>query len=58
METEEQKRKRAVDALPSFLRQDLPLASSSSGKSQEEKARKKQRRTENKALCDALKPLD
>lgn len=56
METEEQKRKRAVDALPSFLRQDLPLASSSSGKTQEEKARKKQRRTENKALCDAFKP--
>ena len=32
MEMEEQKRKHAVDALPSFVRHDLPPASSSSGK--------------------------
>jgi hypothetical protein len=49
-ETESEKRKRGMDALPSFLRTDEGAAKASSSRDGERDERKRQRKEKNKAL--------
>jgi len=55
VETEAEKRQRALDSLPSFLKDGV--ASSAKNKSKNDKESKTQRRAEKKALLESFRPL-